>query len=62
MKSDANKRKKQGQSASLKNKPKCGTLSYLAECRRMTQKAAAPVKAEPPEIIDRNIRRYPAAP
>jgi hypothetical protein len=62
MKSDANKPRKQGQSVRSKNKPKCGTLSYLAECRGMTQKIAAPLRAAPPEIIERNIRRYPAAP
>jgi len=62
MKSDVNKRRKQGQSASSKNKTKCGTLSYLAECRGMTQKAAPPLRAAPPEIVERNVRRYPAAP
>jgi hypothetical protein len=62
MKSDANKPRKKGQAVSSKTKPLCGTLSYLAECRRMTPKAAAPLKAAPPEIIERNVRRYTAAP
>ncbi len=62
MKPEASKSRKQGQSASLKNKPMCGTLSYLAECRGMVQKASSAQKNAPPEISDRNIRRYPTAP
>jgi hypothetical protein len=62
MKKEVNKSRKQRQGYSARNKSFCGTLSYLAECRGMTQKAAIPPKAAPPEIIDRNIRRYPAAP
>jgi hypothetical protein len=41
MKWESQKSKKQQTRAGMKAKPVCGTLSYLAECRGMTQKAGS---------------------
>jgi hypothetical protein len=62
MKSEAGKPRKHRQPVGSKVKPLCGTLTYLAECRGMAQKTSSAQKNAPPEIIDRNIRKYPAAP
>ncbi|MCK9419321.1 MAG: hypothetical protein M0R70_08090 [Nitrospirae bacterium] len=37
-------------------KPVCGTLSYLAECRGVTQKAGS-IRSAPPESIDKIVRK-----
>ncbi len=62
MKTESDKSKKQRQTKSLRNKPICGTLSYLAECRGTVQKdSTARITAPPGDMMSRIIRRYPAA-
>ncbi len=60
MKTEIEKIKKQRQTKSSKNKPLCGTLSYLAECRGLSQKNTARLTA-PPGDMGRIVRKYPAA-
>jgi hypothetical protein len=61
MKSETNKSKKQHQTTSSKNKPTCGTLSYLAECRGLTKKTDLSRWTSPPDSINKIVRKYPAA-
>ena len=59
-KSDASKSKKHRQAEASKMKPPCGTLTYLAECRGVTQKPDATRWTAPPENMNRIVRKYPA--
>ncbi|HEX9022054.1 MAG TPA: hypothetical protein VF903_12425 [Nitrospirota bacterium] len=60
-KPEAEKSKKQRQSSSTKTaKPPCGTLSYIAACRGMTQKSAQSRWPGQPGNINQAIRKYPA--
>ncbi|MGE5174263.1 MAG: hypothetical protein ACM3MD_10605 [Betaproteobacteria bacterium] len=59
MKHDTGKSKKHA--AAVKVKPVCGTLSYLAECRGMAQKAGPTRLSAPPGDVNKIIRKYPAA-
>ncbi len=60
MKHDSEKSKKQRQAAGAKAKPVCGTLSYLAECRGMAQKAG-PIRLSAPPGVKKIVRSYTAA-
>jgi len=53
-------KKKQRPTKNSRNKPVCGTLSYLAECRGLAQKGTARLTV-PPGDMGRIVRRYPAA-
>ncbi len=61
MKYETEKSKKHRQPAGAKTKPVCGTLSYLAECRGMAQKAGPPRLSAPPGDVHKIFRSYPAA-
>lgn len=61
MKHEAGKSRKQRQAANQKMKPLCGTLSYLAECRGMAQKAGPNRLSAPPGDMNKIVRKYPAA-
>ncbi len=60
MKTESEKSKKL-LTKSTRSKPVCGTLSYLAECRGMTQKTGIARLTSPPGEMNRIVRRYPAA-
>jgi hypothetical protein len=60
MKTEGEKTRKQQQSKSSRNRPVCGTLSYLAECRGTAQKIGTSRLLAPPGDMSRIIRRYPA--
>ena len=47
MKQERTKLKKKRSSASSKEKPVCGTLSYLAECRGTIQRLGSTRSSEP---------------
>jgi hypothetical protein len=61
MKSEPVKMRKHRQTAALKDKPACGTLTYLAECRGTPQKTASECKKAPSAIVDMIVRKQPAA-
>ncbi len=60
MKREGTKLKKQHLSAGSKEKPVCGTLSYLAECRGNVQRPGSTRKPEPPGDMNKIVRKYPA--
>lgn len=55
MKHEADKMRKQQSSGKVK--PVCGTLSYLAECRRSGRMAGESKGAAPPADMNRIIRK-----
>ena len=58
MKQETGKTRKERQTAGVKSaKPVCGTLSYIAECRGLTQKAGSIRWAAPPGSIDKIVRK-----
>ncbi len=57
MKREGAKFKKQHPSAGLKEKPVCGTLSYLAECRGMVQWAGSNRWPEHPSDVKKIVRK-----
>jgi hypothetical protein len=61
MKSEPVKAKKHRQTTAVKAKPVCGTLTYLAQCRGTPQKTASERKEAPSVIVDRIVRKQPAA-
>jgi len=52
--------KKKRSSAGSKEKPICGTLSYLAECRGMVQRTGSTRSPETPRDMNKIVRKYPA--
>jgi|GEM_PF-3551160 len=60
MKREGTKLKKKRSSAGSKEKPVCGTLSYLAECRGMVQRPGSTRSPETPGDMNKIIRKYPA--
>lgn len=61
MKREAIKTRKQRQTASSKNKPVCGTISYIAECRGTALKKDVCRWTAPPDSMNTIVRKYPAA-
>jgi len=59
MKRERGKLKKKRLSAGSKEKPVCGTLSYLAECRGMVQKPGSTELQESPGDMNKIVRKYP---
>jgi len=58
MKQESDKTRKQVKPASSKTvKSFCGTLSYMAECRGVTQRDGSIRWAAPPGSIDKSIRK-----
>jgi hypothetical protein len=61
MKSEPVKTRKHRQTAALKDKPACGTLTYLAECRGTPKKTASEWEKAPSVIVDRIVHKQPSA-
>ncbi len=59
MKREGTKQKKRHSSAGSKEKPVCGTLSYLAECRGMAQRTSSTRRPEYPGEMNKVVRKYP---
>ena len=59
MKRVSAKSKKQNLKAGSKDKPVCGTLSYLAECRGLAQKSGTARKPELSAGMKKNVRKNP---
>jgi hypothetical protein len=58
MKQESGKTRKQRQPANVKTeKPMCGTLSYMAECRGAQQKTGSVHWAAPPDSNNRIVRK-----
>ncbi len=58
MKKETSKARKQRQPSNVKTeKPTCGTLSYIAECRGAQQKSGSIQWAAPPDSIDKMIKQ-----
>jgi hypothetical protein len=61
MKSEPVKTKKHRQTAALKTKPVCGTLTYLAESRGTPKKPSSGKKEAPAALVGRFVRKQPRA-
>ena len=61
MKSEPVKNRKHRQTAALKAKPVCGTLTYLAECRGTPKKTSSEKKEAPAALVGRFVRKQPPA-
>ncbi len=62
MKTGETKSRKRSQGAEEKQRPPCGTLSYIAACRGLRQKAALEAKAPVTDDLHHTIRRRPVEP
>lgn len=60
MKREGARQKKRRSSAGSKEKPVCGTLSYLAECRGMVQRQGSTRRPDAPGEMNKIVRKHSA--